>query len=61
MTDPVGETAGVCEGGGRVGDFAGDALGTAGECEGGVAVDGGFAAGGGEDDDLGEGAGALSA
>lgn len=58
--DPVGETAGVCEGGDKVGDFAGDALEAAGECAGGVADEGGFA-GGCEADDLGEGAGALSA
>lgn len=59
-TDPDGETSGVCEGGDKVGDFAGDALWFAGECAGGFAVEGGFA-GDGDADDLGEGEGAFSA
>ena len=50
--EPDGETAGDCEGGDKVGDFAGGAGWVAGE--GGLAV-------GDEGDDLGEGAGALSA
>lgn len=58
--DPDGETAGDCEGGDKVGDFAGDAWWGAGECAGGVAEEGGLA-GAGEGVDLGEGAGALSA
>jgi len=58
--DPDGETAGDCEGGDKVGDFAGDAWWGVGESAGGVAEEGGLA-GAGECVDLGEGAGALSA
>jgi len=53
--DPDGETAGVCEGGDKVGDFAGDAGEFVGETE-----EGGFA-GEGVTDDLGEEAGAFCA
>lgn len=52
--DPDGEIAGVCEGGDKVGDFAGDAGEFVGETE---AEDGGFAV----TDDLGEEAGAFCA
>lgn len=60
MAGGDGETAGDCEGGGKVGDFAGDAGWVAGECAGGVAGVGGLATGG-EGVDLGEGAGAFCA
>jgi len=56
-TDPDGEIAGVCEGGDKVGDFAGDTGEFVGETE---TEDGGFA-GEGETDDLGEEAGAFCA
>jgi hypothetical protein len=59
--DPVGEIVGVCEGGDKVGDFAGDVLETAGDCTGGIETEDGGFAGGCETDDLGEEAGALSA
>lgn len=59
--DPVGEIVGVCEGGDKVGDFAGDVLETVGECAGGMAEEGGFTGGGWVVDDFSEGAGALSA
>ncbi|KAL5077364.1 hypothetical protein RYX36_016348, partial [Vicia faba] len=60
--DPDGEIAGVCEGGDKVGDFAGDdALEAVGDCTGETeTVDGDFA-GGRETGDLGEETGALSA
>lgn len=61
--DPDGEIAGVAEGGGKDGDFAGDAMGFAGDCGGETAGDGDLLGVGAVvvDDDLGEGAGALSA
>jgi hypothetical protein len=58
--DPDGEIVGVCEGGDKVGDFAGDVLETTGDCTGGIETEDGGFTGGCETDDLGEEAGALS-